>query len=244
MTESQEEALYSNLAGHYDEIYHWKDYEKEVRKITMLIDQYKKSSGSSLVDFACGTGKHLSLLRKNFDCVGVDISKDMLAIAKKNAPTEEFLKGYMVDYDLHRRFDVVLCLFSSIGHLKTRSQVRKAISNFARHLKKGGVLIVEPWIRKSGWREKIVDMQTFDTDTLKIVRMNSGRAEGAFSVIDERYLVGEAGKGVSYFKSRLKMRFFEQEYVMKTLVDARLNPIFTENGLMPGRGLLIAVRPP
>lgn len=149
MTDSQEEALYGDLAGHYDEIYHWKDYHEEVRKIIRLINQYKKSSGASLVDLACGTGKHLSLVRKNFDCVGVDISKDMLAVAKKNAPTVEFLKGDMVDYDLHRRFDVVLCLFSGIGHLKTRGQVRRAITNFARHLKKGGVLIVEPWIRKS-----------------------------------------------------------------------------------------------
>jgi len=86
-------------------------------------------------------------------------------------------------------------------------------------------------------------MQTFDSDSLKTARVNSGRAEGAFSVIEEGYLVGEAGKGVSYFKNHIRMRFFEQGYVLKAMRDVGLNPVFTENGLMPGRGLVIAVKP-
>jgi len=243
LAELREEALYGALAGYYDKIYHWKDYQKEVKEITKLINQYGMSSGKSLVDFACGTGKHLSLLRKNFHCVGVDVSEKMLAEARKNAPGVEFLRGDMVDFHLQRRFDVVLCLFSSIGHLKTRSQVRKAIFNFAKHMKKGGVLIVEPWIRKSVWREKAVSMQTFDSASLKITRVNFGKAEGAFSIHDEGYLVGEAGKGLAYFRNRLKMRFFEQEHVLKAMRDAGLEPTFTEKGLMPGRGLVIATRP-
>jgi ubiquinone/menaquinone biosynthesis C-methylase UbiE len=236
------ETLYGVLAPYYDKIYHWKDYPAEVRKIRKLIRRYKQSPGNSLLDVACGTGKHLSYLRRDFNCVGVDLSEEMLAVARKNVPGVTFEKGNMINFDLRKRFDIVLCLFSSIGYLRTRKEVKKAFSNFANHMKKGGVLILEPWIRKSEWRDKTVHMQTFDSDSLKIARVNFGRADGAFSVLEEGFLVGDAGKGVFYFRDHSKMRFFEPEHVLKALKDAGLEPEFTEEGLMPGRGLIIAVR--
>jgi ubiquinone/menaquinone biosynthesis C-methylase UbiE len=237
---SHEDVLYGKLAKYYDNIYHWKDYQKEVRKIRKLVREHKKSSGNSLLDVACGTGKHLSYLRKDFDCVGLDISEDMLRVARRNAPGIELQKGDMAEFDLGRQFDVVLCLFSSIGHLETNGALKRAISNFAKHTKKGGVTIVEPWLRRSQWSDGVVDLQTYEGDGLKIARVNIGRSKGAFSIIDEGYLIAESGSGLTSVKSRLKMRFFEPELVLRTFRDAGFVPRFNEDGLMPGRGLIIA----
>jgi ubiquinone/menaquinone biosynthesis C-methylase UbiE len=60
---SQEERLYGTMAKYYDEIYHWKDYGKESLKIRKLITRYKRSTGRSLLDIACGTGKHVQHLQ-------------------------------------------------------------------------------------------------------------------------------------------------------------------------------------
>ena len=60
--------LYGKLAAYYDYIYHWKDYKTEVRQIKKLINEYKRSSGNSLLDVACGTGRHISYLRRDFEC--------------------------------------------------------------------------------------------------------------------------------------------------------------------------------
>ena len=164
----------------------------------------------------------------------------MLAVARKNVPGVEFSKGDMVDFDAGRRFDVVLCLFSSIGYLKTRKEVDRAIANFARHMKVGAVLIIEPWLRKAEWSDKSVHMQRYESGSLKIARVSYAHAEGALSVLDERYLIAKKGKGVSYVRDLHRMRFFELEPTLLALRKAGLDPRFTEDSLMPGRGLLIA----
>lgn len=236
-------ALYEELAQYYDQIYHWKDYPKEVRKLKTLIKKYQRSSGKDLLDVACGTGRHLSYLQRDFDCMGVDSSEQMLAMARKNAPDVQFLKGDILDFDVDRRFDVVMCLFSSIGYLKTRREVTTAVTNLARHIKEGGVLIIEPWLRKSAWADKTVHMQCYENDSLKIARVSFTHADGDISVLDERYLVAKKGEGVSYIKDLHKMRFFELEPTLLALREAGLVPRFTEDSLMPGRGLVIATKP-
>jgi len=238
-----QEKLFGKLADYYDYIYRWKDYKKEARQIKKLIQEYKQSSGNSLLDVACGTGKHISYLRKDFGCEGIDISGAMIAVAKKNLPGVEFRIGNMVDFDLEKRFDVVLCLFSSIGYLLTEGEINKAISNFANHMKSGGVLILEPWFRKSEWNDKTVHMQTYDSDSLKIARINFSHSEGDFSLVDEEFLIGERGKGVTHVRDHHRMRFFEPETFLLAMSKAGLGAKFLRNGLMPGRGLLIGTKP-
>ncbi|MDG6924111.1 MAG: class I SAM-dependent methyltransferase [Nitrososphaerota archaeon] len=239
---SQKNTLYTTIAKHYDQIYHWKDYQKEALKIKKLVTRHSRFKAKTLLDVACGTGKHIQYLQDDFKCVGVDVSEQMLAVARKNVPTAEFVLGNMVDFDLGREFDVVLCLFSSIGYLRTRNTIKRALANFARHMTKGGVLIIEPWIRKSMWRDRIVDLQTFDGEPVKIARVNFGRAEGDFSILDERYLIAEKGKGISYLTDRHKIRFFEPEFTLEAMKSAGLEPRLTKQSLMRGRGLLIATK--
>lgn len=234
--------LYGELAEYYDKIYHWKNYRKEVRKLKAIIQENKRSLGNSLLDVACGTGEHLRHLRDDFDCTGIDSSEQMLEVARRKLHGVKLFRGDMVDFDLGRKFDVVLCLFSSIGHLRNRKEVADAIANFAKHMEKGGVLVVEPWIRRSDWKDKTVHMQTYDAENLKIARINSGRAEGNFSLIDEGYVIGEAGKGVRFVRDRLKVRFFEPGPTLEAARRAGLTASFTEDSLMPERGLLIATK--
>lgn len=137
------------MAKYYDLIYHWKDYRSEAEKIRQLIRGYKRTPGNSLLDVGCGTGMHIRYLKKDFECVGIDSSPRMLSLARKKVAGVRFEEGDMVDFNLGRRFDVVVCLFSGIGYLRTRRRIRKALKNFSRHLRIGGVLIIEPWIRKS-----------------------------------------------------------------------------------------------
>ena len=238
----REGRLYTDLAEYYDQVYHWKDYHREASEIMEIIRKHKRSPGNTLLDVACGTGKHISFLRGTFDCVGVDGSKEMLAVARRKVSGVRFVQGNMTNFNLGRRFDVVLCLFSSMGHLKTRREIRSAMANFARHLEKGGVLIIEPWIRSSQWKDKTVHMQIYDTKPLKIVRLNYGWRKGGFSYLDEWYLIGKKGKGIISYEDRHALRFFEPQVVLSALRKAGLDAQFTEESLMPDRGLVIATK--
>src|SRR5260370_717463 len=97
--------MYRQLASYYDEIYHFKDYQKEAQKIETLIQQHKKSPGDHLLDVACGTGNHIAYLKQRYNVEGLDFSSEMLRIARKKHPDVVFHQGDMTRFKLNTRFD-------------------------------------------------------------------------------------------------------------------------------------------
>src|ERR1039457_3545618 len=144
----QKQILYTDLARYYDLIYSWKDYQKEAATIQRLIARYKRSKGKDLLEVACGTGRHIQYLKDKFHVLGTDISAGMLGVARQNVKGMHFQRADMVTLNLGKEFDVILCLFSSIGYVKTSADLKRTLQNFGRHLKKGGVVIIEPWLTK------------------------------------------------------------------------------------------------
>ena len=235
---------YGELAKYYDLLYSWKDYDKESRTITELVRRYKTSEGNSLLDVGCGTGKHIQRLAGEFDCVGLDASESMLEQARRNVRGVEFVKGDIVDFDLGRKFDVVLCLFSSIGYVRTRPRLARALRNFARHLRDGGVVIVEPWFTKSTVKDGYVHVLAQGDDGLKVVRVDITRIRGNLSVLDERIVVADRVKGMATYKDRMFMGLFEREEFLRLMREAGLNAKFLRRSLAPGRGLYVGVKQP
>lgn len=86
------EIMYKGLAKYYDFIYSWKDYKKDAIKLNSLISKYKKSSGSDMLDVACGTGKHLGFF---------DINKTVKIIEKENISAKFLKKGLMKERGIY-----------------------------------------------------------------------------------------------------------------------------------------------
>jgi ubiquinone/menaquinone biosynthesis C-methylase UbiE len=240
----KKQVLYGELAKYYDLIYSFKDYKKEAVRIKTLVSKYKKSEGKELLDVACGTGHHLNCLKDEFSCTGVDISREILEIARKNHEGIAFEVADMTTMDLGKRFDVITCLFSSIGYVKTHSNLEKTIRNFANHLKKGGVALIEPWFTKSAFIPGSPHMETHDGKDTKIARLSVPRAKGNLSVIDMHYLVAERDEDVKYFLDRHEMGLFEVDQTLKILEEAGLQPKFLKHGLVDKRGLFVGTKQP
>lgn len=238
----QKQLLYKNSARYYDLIYSFKDYRKEAVKIKKLIKRYKKSRGNELLEVACGTGKHLEYLKKNFKCIGVDINDSMLKIAGQRLKNIDFRQADMVNLNLDRQFDVITCLFSSIGYVKTYENLQKTLGNFARHLKSGGVVIIEPWFTKKTYKVGTPHMTTYDGLDIKIARLNVSSADGNTSVMDMHYLVAEKGKAVIHFTDRHELGMFEIDKTLELMKQVGLNSNYLKDGLMKERGLLIGVK--
>jgi hypothetical protein len=54
-------------------------------------------------------------------------------IAQAKHRVGEFHEANMVDFHLGRRYDVVLCLFSSIGYVRTLPDLGRALTCFREH---------------------------------------------------------------------------------------------------------------
>jgi len=229
--------VFAKSARFYDAIYSFKDYAHESKKIRKLVDQYKRTDGNRLLDVACGTGMHLSHLREFCEVEGLDLDEELLAIARERLPRIPFHQGDMVDFDLGRQFDVVTCLFSSIGYVKTIPRLRQAVANMKRHLKPGGVLIIEPWLYPEFFEGGTVHARFVDEPGLKIARINQSRAENGISILEFQYLVGTP-EGIEHFVEIHELGLFSPDEYRGALTAAGLTVSEDFPGLM-NRGLYI-----
>jgi SAM-dependent methyltransferase len=218
----------------YDVVYRWKDYDKETVWLKEILASHGHPAGT-LLDVACGTGQHLSRLRDTYEVVGLELDPEMAALAR--ARNLKVLEGDMEDFDLARRFDIVTCLFSSIGYMETPERLRKAIANMAAHLKPSGLLVVEPWFSPDQWREGYVHADYVDDEDLKIARMSVSRTDGPVSVLDLHHMVATSD-GVETFVTHHRMGLFADWEYRDAFTAADLTVEHDEQGLM-GRGLYL-----
>src|SRR5437879_9599965 len=129
------------------------------------------------------------------------------------------------------------CLFRVIGHVKTKAKLGLALRKMSRHLKPGGVLIVEPWITPQQWRKGSVHANFVDQPELKVARMNISKIRGKLSVLDMHHLVATPNR-VEYFVERLELGLFTHDEYLDAFRLAGLETSYDSEGLM-GRGLYI-----
>ena len=234
--------LYKDLARYYDLIYSWKNYKGESGKLKKLVRTYGRSKGKDMLEIACGTGKHIPYLKKGFKIVGTDVNSQILDIARRRNKGVIFKKADMINFDLKKQFDVILCLFSSIGYVKTYSNLSKTLTNFSKHLKPGGVLIIEPWLTKSVYKAGLPSMTTYDGKEIKIARLSVAKIFGNVAVLDMYYVIAEKDKEVKYFADRHELGLFDVNKFLKLMKETGMESRFIKNGLMPKRGLYIGVK--
>jgi len=121
---------------------------------------YSENNVRSVLDCACGTGRHLILFH-NLGCKvwGSDISEAMLNQARENLAhygIEISLKK--ADYrnlpqNFHRRFDAVACL-GSIGYMTDEREFLQAFRSMHAVLREGGILVLTTITTDKQWKTK------------------------------------------------------------------------------------------
>lgn len=212
----------------YDAIYAAlnKNYPAEAAWVRAAIGRVLKDAGPAprLLDVACGTGVHLSLLQQHFTVEGVDADPQMIAIAKQRLPGIPLRVQQMQQLSVDHPFDVLLCLFSSIGYVADKAELHATLARFAASVRSGGLVLVEPWFAPDEWDEDYLDWALVDKPALKIARMSVSERYGSSSVIRYTYLVGEPG-GVSSFA---------ESHCLQLFTDAEYREAFTAAGLDVG----------
>ncbi|MDH5747096.1 MAG: class I SAM-dependent methyltransferase, partial [Candidatus Bathyarchaeota archaeon] len=230
-------------AKYYDQIYLTKkDYQKEAETIKGVIKQSERKQSRTLLDVGCGTGEHLKYLSSDFQCTGIDINRNMIKTAKNKVPNAEFKVANMINFKLKERFDVIVCLFSSIGYVQTFTKLVKTLENFYEHLNDKGLVIVEPWIFKKDFKKGIY-LDTYEDEKVKLVRMATSRIVRSKWLILMHYLIGEKGE-IRHVREIHKMLALDHQDYIKASESTRFKDIkFLKEKLWDGcRGLFIATK--
>ena len=229
--------MFSKSAKWYDLLYQFKDYQKESDNIVALLSKIHPKA-KSILDVACGTAEHDRYLSNHYEVDGIDLSEDFIAIAKKKNPGGHYFCADMIDFDLNSRYDGILCLFSSIGYVKTIKNIQKTLISFKKHLNPNGFILVEPWFGFDGWTPGTVHMLTAELEESKICRMNVSEQKGSLSVLNFHYLVGTS-EGVQHHTERHELGLFSIEEMLGAFKKSGLKVKFDEKGIA-GRGMYIA----
>jgi SAM-dependent methyltransferase len=233
--------MFTKTAQYYDLIYYGKDYPTEVNQLLELIRKHGPPSGDQLLDVACGTGHHILYLKEHFAAEGLDLNPELLEVARQRNPEIAFYQGNMVDFELEQRYDLITCLFSSIGYVKTLENLNRAMKTMADHLAPGGFLLIEPWFTPDAWQPDTVHALFVDEPELKIARVNTSYADGRLSYFDLHYLIGTPEKTEHFVESH-ELGLFERQEMEASFSNAGLQVDYDEVGLI-GRGLYLGRKP-
>jgi hypothetical protein len=125
----------------------------------------------------------------------------------------------------------------AIAYAPNAQRLDQTLQTFARHLKPGGAVIVEPWVRPEDWQDGAVHALYVDDPDLKVARMSVSRRDANVSVLNFHYMVA----------SRDGIRTFTEPHRLTLFTDAEYRNAFRKAGLFvdhepggfAGRGLYV-----
>jgi SAM-dependent methyltransferase len=230
--------MFALTAQYYDLIYSFKNYGVEATKIRAAILK-EHPNARSILDVACGTAEHAKLLSTEFAVDGIDLEPRFVEIARHKVPTGTFSVADMRSFEMTKKYDVVLCLFSSIGYLTQGDDVVRALECFAHHLAKDGIIVVESWLTPEDWRVGVLHTPPpVDLPDIKICRMNVSEQDGNVSRFRFHYLIA-THTGVEYIQEDHQLALYTVYEMLQFFLRAGLTVSHDPEGIS-GRGLYVA----
>jgi SAM-dependent methyltransferase len=220
----------------YDAIYHFKDYARECDRLRSLINEVVPGA-RTILDVACGTGTHAKFLKHHYAVDGIDINENYLLAARLKNPAGNYTRADMMDFDLGRIYDVVTCLFSAIGIVKTFERLERAIACMVRHVRPGGALIIEPWFTPEQWRPAWPLILAGEVGADKVYRMSISLREGQLSLLLHDYLRSKPDS-VEHCSERIELGLFTRDEMTWAFEFNGMEVRYDSEGLM-GRGLYV-----
>lgn len=109
---------------------------------------FPKKKDAKLLELACGTGiQSIRFKQAGFDVTGLDLSADMLDLAKKRAQSAHldipFIQGNMLDLSSVGKFDLVTCYSDSLCYMEDEVAVGDVFERVYAHLNSGGTFIFD-----------------------------------------------------------------------------------------------------
>ena len=140
----------------YPSLFHEERFEKasdEIDKILKLVD----FKGNTILDLACGPGRHSTILaERGYHVTGVDLSPFLLGKAKDRAREQnieiEWVHEDMRNFKRPGAFDLCLSMFTSFGYFENSEDDLIVLQNIFASLADNGVFLIDvagkEWLAK------------------------------------------------------------------------------------------------
>ena len=225
---------FCEYAQYYNMLYKDKDYRGEVEYIDLLIRE-KFPEAKTILDLGCGTGRHAQLLaEKNYTVFGVDVSEDMLSIAKQlpSNPNLAFQHGDIRSLSLGRKYDIVVSLFHVMSYQSKNEDLINAFHTMYDHLNDCGVFLFDFWFGPAVIKNPpTVRVKRFENDIIKILRIAEPIIDPNKNTVDVNYemiIQNKTNKFMSSFKETHTLRYLFVPEIKMLLGQAKLGMLACE----------------
>ncbi|NQV29555.1 MAG: class I SAM-dependent methyltransferase [Candidatus Marinimicrobia bacterium] len=137
---------YQRLAAYYDRLMDYIDYDIWVEDIELLVKPFNPPT--TWLDISCGTGSMaIRLAKRGLNMTAVDLSSDMVDIAREKARLEQvkinFEVGDMISYRSQKTYDVIINLHDGLNYLLDIADIQTFMANTYSLLSPGGILLFD-----------------------------------------------------------------------------------------------------
>ena len=183
--------------------------------VGLIIASTTLPESAEVMDMACGTGRHSILFaKKGFNVTAVDLSKNMIAAARKKAETEKLKINFILSdlrYFAHSgKFDLIINLFTSFGYFATDDENFQIFKTAYEHLNNGGYFVLD-FFNKHFIEQNLIQESREKIDNSEIIQKR--KIEG-LRVIKEISIL-EKGQSKKYFES---VRMFNKDELVDELI--------------------------
>ncbi len=139
---------YTGFAYVYDEYMDNIPYEEWGRYLIELLKEQGVTAPMTVVELGCGTGTVTRLLdREGYDCIGIDLSEDMLMIASEKTYDSEQQIVYshqdMRDFALPYEAEAMVSIGDSMNYITNTDDLESVFSCVKNGLSENGVFIFD-----------------------------------------------------------------------------------------------------
>lgn len=144
--------VFGKYSTYYDDLYQDKDYKKEVGFLLKTFKKYSERDVKNILSLGCGTCSYeVMLANKGYGITGVDISKDMLDIAREKLTEKNLLdkvvlkKADVREFSVPHKHDLAMAMFNVVGYQIENSAFERMLINVRNSLKKNSLFVFDCW---------------------------------------------------------------------------------------------------
>lgn len=205
--------IFGAYAAVYDLLNKDKKYSNETKQIDSLIKKY--SNEKSILMLGCGTGMHdRELARLGYRVHGIDLSADMIAIAKEKAdhPNLSYETADIRTYQSSKSYPIITALFHVISYQVNNTDLLHTFETVSKLLTSNGVFLFDVWYGPGVLRDlPSVRVKRAENEELKVIRT----AEPTFYPVENRVdvhyeisVLQKMNRSYQQFNETHSMRYF------------------------------------
>ncbi|MFC5471637.1 class I SAM-dependent DNA methyltransferase [Cohnella suwonensis] len=229
---------YRQFAAVYDRLMEEMPYSEWMNFARKCFDRY--GMPKTIVDLGCGTGNlAIPLARSGFGVFGIDISSEMLSVARSKWDEPSARGGYrdepgtirwlqqdMRDWDLPQPADAVICFCDCLNYLTERRDVTAAIRATYEGLEPGGLFLFD--VHSPKQLERYAEEQPFVYDERDVAYLwtcdydpDRTEIEHSLTFFIQEQATSESGTGSLYsrFEESHVQRAYDPDWIAEQLAE-------------------------